>query len=64
MADVIKTATNSDIETLKRKQRRMSIFLKIITYIFLIFMAFIVIFPFYWMIISSLKSFDEYHLKE
>jgi len=63
MADVIKTATNSDIETLKRKQRRMSIFLKIITYIFLIFMAFIVVFPFYWMIISSLKSFDEYHLK-
>ena len=63
MANVIKTATNSDIEALKKRQRIMSIILKIITYIFLIFMAFIVVFPFYWMIISSLKSFDEYHLK-
>ena len=30
------------------------------TYIFLIFMAFIVLFPFYWMIISSLKTVEEY----
>lgn len=60
--NVIKTATNSDIEALKKRQRTMSIILKIVTYIFLIFMAFIVIFPFYWMIISSLKSYDEYHL--
>ena len=63
MADVIKTATNSDIEALKKRQRRMQIVLKTVTYLFLIFMAFIVIFPFYWMIISSLKTFDEYHLK-
>lgn len=35
---------------------------KTITYAFLIIMAFIVIFPFYWMIISSLKSLDEYML--
>ena len=62
MAEVIKTATNSDIETLKKKQHIMSVILKVITYTFLIFMAFIVVFPFYWMIISSLKSFDEYHL--
>ena len=62
MAELIKTATNSDIEALKRRQRIISVVMKIITYAFLIFMAFIVIFPFYWMIISSLKSFDEYHL--
>ena len=63
MAEVMKTATNSDIEALKKRQKIMSIIIKTITYIFLIFMAFIIIFPLYWMIISSLKSFDEYHLK-
>lgn len=58
----IKTATNSDIEALKKRQRTMSIILKIVTYTFLLIMAVVVIFPFYWMIISSLKSYDEYHL--
>ena len=33
-----------------------------ITYAFLIVMALIVLFPFYWMIISSLKSLDEYRM--
>ena len=32
------------------------------TYLFLLLMAVIVLFPFYWMIISSLKSVDEYKL--
>lgn len=32
------------------------------TYAFLIIMALIVLFPFYWMIISSLKTLDEYRL--
>ena len=36
------------------------IFGQIITYIFLIIMAIIVLFPFYWMIISSLKTLEEY----
>ena len=31
-------------------------------YLFLILMAAIVLFPFYWMIISSMKSLDEYRL--
>ena len=35
---------------------------KAITYLFLILMAVIVLFPFYWMIISSLKTLDEYRL--
>ena len=34
----------------------------IITYAFLLLMALIVIFPFYWMIISSLKTLEEYKL--
>ena len=33
-------------------------------YIFLIIIAIIVLFPFYWMIISSLKSLTEYRLSE
>ncbi len=33
-----------------------------LTYLFLIVMALIVLFPFYWMIISSLKSLDEYRM--
>ena len=33
-----------------------------LVYIFLIFVALIVLFPFYWMIISSLKTLDEYRL--
>ena len=33
-----------------------------LVYLFLILMAAIVLFPFYWMIISSMKSLDEYRL--
>ena len=36
----------------------------VFTYIFLILMAIIVLFPFYWMIISSLKTLDEYRLSQ
>lgn len=32
------------------------------TYLFLLLMALIVLFPFYWMLISSLKTLDEYRL--
>ena len=32
------------------------------TYLFLMVMALIVLFPFYWMVISSLKSLDEYRM--
>ncbi len=34
------------------------------TYAFLILMALIVLFPFYWMIISSLKTLDEYRMSK
>ena len=46
----------------KAKGKAGKIIAKVITYAFLIFMALIVIFPFYWMIISSLKSLPEYKL--
>lgn len=35
---------------------------QILCYAFLLVMAFIILFPFYWMIISSLKTVDEYFL--
>ena len=44
----------------KRAQRTATVIRLIITYLFLAIMAVIVIFPFYWMIISSLKTMDEY----
>ena len=62
MADVLKTATNSDIEALKKRQKIKNIVIKTITYIFLVVMAILIVFPFYWMINSSLKTYDEYHL--
>ncbi|MCI5582143.1 MAG: carbohydrate ABC transporter permease [Anaeroplasma sp.] len=52
-------------EELKKAAKRQKIFKVIrliVIYLFLIFVAFIMIFPFYWMINSSLKSMDEYYL--
>lgn len=49
-----------DLQKQTTKQRIVQTSVKVVTYAFLIFMAIIVLFPFYWMIISSLKSFDEY----
>ena len=48
------------IEKLERNQKTGKIIGMIILYVFLIFMAIIVIFPFYWMVVSSLKTIDEY----
>ena len=49
-----------DLRAEKQKANAGKIVSKVITYAFLIFMAIIVIFPFYWMIISSLKTLEEY----
>ena len=53
-------AKNLGIET--AHARIIKILVKIGTYLFLGAMALIVLFPFYWMIISSLKTLDEYRL--
>ena len=42
--------------------RVVKIMVQAFTYLFLIAMALIVLFPFYWMIISSLKTLAEYRL--
>ena len=50
------------IQQISAQQRIVKATVKTFTYAFLILMAVIVLFPFYWMIISSLKSLDEYRL--
>ena len=49
-----------DLQRVSASQRIMSTLVRIGTYAFLIIMALIVLFPFYWMIISSLKTEEEY----
>lgn len=51
-----------DMEKIKKWQKVAKITGMVFLYLFLGIMALIVLFPFYWMIISSLKSLDEYRL--
>jgi len=56
------TMKERNIQQLSASQRVVKFGVKFFTYAFLILMAVIVLFPFYWMIISSLKSLEEYRL--
>ena len=49
-----------DLQDVSAAQRVVSAVVKAGTYLFLGIMALIVLFPFYWMIISSLKTLEEY----
>ena len=49
-----------NIDKVSKKQLAMKILSQVLLYFFIGFMALIVIFPFYWMLISSLKSLVEY----
>ena len=49
-----------NLQQISASQKLGECFVKIVTYTFLILMALIVLFPFYWMIISSLKTQGEY----
>ena len=51
-----------NIQQLSAAQKAVKFSVKLFTYAFLILMALIVLFPFYWMIISSLKTLQEYRL--
>lgn len=51
-----------DLNEVTKKQKIVKFLVKFFLYVFLTFMALIVLFPFYWMIISSFKSIDEYRL--
>ena len=56
----MKTMHARDMQKITVQQTIVKIAVKVILYAFLIAMAVIVLFPFYWMIISSLKSLAEY----
>ena len=60
MSDSIMKEQNMGIVTTRQKIVRFGV--QFVTYGFLILMALIVLFPFYWMIISSLKTLEEYRL--
>ena len=51
-----------DLQQVSAQQRAFQVAVKAGTYLFLGIMALIVLFPFYWMIISSLKDLAEYRL--
>ncbi len=56
-----KVMKKKDIGEVTKRQTAMKVAVQVGLYIFLGIMAIIVLFPFYWMIISSLKTLDEYN---
>jgi multiple sugar transport system permease protein len=54
--------SEKNMQRVSAKQRIVKIIVQVLLYTFLCIMALIVVFPFYWMIISSLKSTVEYRL--
>ena len=56
------TMIERDMAKVTTRQKVVHIFVLIALYTFLIIMAFIVLFPFYWMLSSSLKTVNEYYL--
>lgn len=62
MSKNMNTNTAQDLQRVSTAAKIGGIANKTLTYAFLLLMALIVLFPFYWMIISSLKSLEEYKL--
>lgn len=62
MSEQRNTMQEKNMQQVSTTQKIVKTLVKIFTYLFLIVMAIIVLFPFYWMIISSLKTLDEYRL--
>ena len=54
------TMHERDMKKVNSRQRVVKIVTKVLLYAFLFAMALIIIFPFYWMLISSVKSLEEY----
>ncbi len=58
----MKAMHEKDLQRVSGTQKVTQILVKVVLYAFLLTMALIVVFPFYWMIISSLKTTAEYRL--
>ena len=52
---------HQDFERIERSARTRKRILRGITYFFLVFWAVMVLFPFYWMVLSSVKSYSAYN---
>ena len=61
---VMTVMQEKDLQKTTSAQRVTKVLVKFMVYAFLIVMSVIVLFPFYWMIISSLKTLDEYRLSQ
>ena len=61
-ASLKEDSKNYDVKKVERNAKIIKIVTSILTYTFLILLAIIVIFPFYWMLNSLLKSLTEYQL--
>ena len=57
-----KVMHEQDMQKVSSKQRVVKIFVQVMLYLFLGFMALVILFPFYWMLISSVKTLMEYNL--
>ncbi len=62
MAEKTITMNEKNLAMVTATQRTVQILVKVLVYAFLTIMAIIILFPFYWMINSSLKSIEEYRL--
>ncbi len=58
--NAIQTMKEKDLQKVSSKQKVVKIVVMVMLYAFLITMAVIILFPFYFMIISSLKTLNEY----
>ncbi len=58
----MKTMHIQNLEKVSIHQKVIFVLVQVLLYAFLLVMAAVVLFPFYWMIISSLKSLDEYRM--
>ena len=61
MSEIV-TMHEKDMQKVSAQQKVIKVVVQILLYLFLGIMALIVLFPFYWMIISSLKTVAEYQL--
>lgn len=56
------TMKERDMKSVATASKVMKVLTTVLIYAFLIFMAIVVLFPFYWMLISSVKDYNEYIL--
>ena len=52
---------NTDLEKIKKTSARRQAIVKTLTYALLVFWALMVLFPFYWMLLTSIKSYGSYN---